>query len=98
MASHDDVPIGDVVDAEHAVQSIDEALQQLRIQSTDVRFKISGTDSAMRRLEAEEWIRESSAEGFSKIRYIIHRIGASALVELAASTRGGPETEFHPPS
>ncbi|MDB4913957.1 MAG: hypothetical protein JWM95_1601 [Gemmatimonadetes bacterium] len=96
MASHEDVPIGDVVDAKHATRSIDETLEQLRIHSSNVRFKVSGSENEIGRVEAEEWIRESDADGFSRIRFIVHRLESSALVELAASTRGGPETKFQP--
>lgn len=72
-------------------------LQSLGSRKDDVRFRLSGSNEMMSRADAGNWVRESAAEGFSKVRFIVHHSsGGDAVVELSASTPGGPETEFHP--
>lgn len=87
MDNRDDIPIGDVVDASIAFGKIDELLRQIPVTSRDTSFQLSGAKSTMSRTETEKWVEESNAEGFSRIRFILHRApGGKVLVELSAAT------------
>lgn len=93
----DDLPRGDVVDALQAMKTIDELLAPLGSNVDAACFRISGTRKTMSREEAERWLKESTAEGFSRVRFILHSLAGDRLeVELSASTPTGPATEFGP--
>jgi hypothetical protein len=76
---------GDTVETAEALAAIRQLLWSNRLQDRSLRFVIDGSNYLLTENEAQGWMSESAALGYSRIRFFLSDDdGKVAVIQLAA--------------